>query len=74
MAISLYYNYLPVDVFLQQGDICVAKSEQFDSYYRAEIIDFRDSKDVLIDTIVVRKKNTKTVNVFFIYYGMLFIY
>ena len=50
----------------------MAKSDQFGTYYRAEVIDLRDCKDMVIDDLVVRKKSNKTVEAFFIDYGLYY--
>ncbi|XP_067930588.1 uncharacterized protein [Watersipora subatra] len=56
------------DYKAQVGDYCVAQSDQFNAYYRAEVLDFKDAKDILINDLVVQKKH-KSVKVFFIDYG-----
>ena len=39
----------------------MAKSDQFGTYYRAEVIDLRDCKDLVIEDLGVRYNSIKTV-------------
>ena len=56
-------------VTLKVGDYCVARSDEFGTFYRAEVLNVTEPEIIQLDGVLVKQAKTKTVHVLFIDFG-----